>query len=215
MNKGRNFMILMACLLTLSLLTFLTRTKMENTSGVVDQVRYILKSTTNNVTNYEFYFTDKMVMTGILEKDSGKYELSIYIRGEYDKTIKDYLSTTYAYHYTIEGTERSNASVSWSYDEDADENEKTNSPYERITPNVMIAMIFGETSYISLWQAILVAVIAAAGGLIIAKAEELWHIINHRPDNEDPKWDDMTNIKRTGTGILIFDAVLLLVFIFI
>lgn len=69
MNKGRNFMILMACLLLLGLLTFLTRTKMENRSDVVDNVRYILKSSANNVKNYEFYFTDDSYHNG----NAGKY----------------------------------------------------------------------------------------------------------------------------------------------
>ena len=61
MNKGRNIMILMCCLLLLGLLTFLARTKANNYSAVVDDVRYIMKGAEDNVKNYEFYFKDDKV----------------------------------------------------------------------------------------------------------------------------------------------------------
>ena len=76
-------------------------------------------------------------------------------------------------------------------------------------------MIYGVDSYLSLWQALIVAVLAVMGGIVIGKAEELWHIIYKKPDEDNPVWEDMNGIKRTGIGILIFDAVLLIVFIFL
>ena len=197
MNKGRNFFILMSCLLLLGLLTFLTRTKLENRSGVVDNVRYILKSSVNNVKNYEFYFTDDMVMTGTLENADGSY------------------TQPYAYYYTVSGSQKSNAAVEWHYEEDAEEAQKTGEPYERFTERVFISMIYGTDSIITIWQAIAVAIIAVTGGVIIGKAEELWHILYKKPEEENPVWEDMNGIKRTGIGILIFDGVLLLVFIFL
>ena len=76
-------------------------------------------------------------------------------------------------------------------------------------------MIYGTDSIITIWQAIAVAIIAVTGGVIIGKAEELWHILYKKPEEENPVWEDMNGIKRTGIGILIFDGVLLLVFIFL
>ena len=215
MNKGRNFMILMACLLLLGLLTFLTRTKMENRSDVVDNVRYILKSSANNVKNYEFYFTDDVIITGTLENTGEGYNLYLYIRESYDETLQDYLTEPYAYYYTIRGTQKQNATVEWHYTEDLDESQKTDQPYERFTERVFSSMIYGVDSYLSLWQALIVAVLAVMGGIVIGKAEELWHIIYKKPDEDNPVWEDMNGIKRTGIGILIFDAVLLIVFIFL
>ena len=215
MNKGRNFFILMSCLLLLGLLTFLTRTKLENRSGVVDNVRYILKSSVTTVKNYEFYFTDDMVMTGTLENADGSYTLHLYVREAYDETLQDYLTQPYAYYYTVSGSQKSNAAVEWHYEEDAEEAQKTGEPYERFTERVFISMIYGTDSIITIWQAIAVAIIAVTGGVIIGKAEELWHILYKKPEEENPVWEDMNGIKRTGIGILIFDGVLLLVFIFL
>ena len=215
MNKGRNFFILMACLLVLGMLTFLTRTKMENRSGVVDNVRYILRSADNNVKNYDFYFTDELFMKGTLTKEDAGLTLYVSKVDSFDETIEDYLTTPYAYYYTIRGTDRENAEVDWHYTEDITESEKTNAPYERFTERVFISMIFGTEPYITLWQAAVVAALAIGGGLIIGKAEELWHILNKKPEEEDPKWEDMNGIKRAGIAVLIADAVLLAVFIFL
>ena len=68
MNKGRNIMILMCCLLLLGLLTFLARTKANNYSAVVDDVRYIMKGAEDNVKNYEFYFKDRRISQELLDK---------------------------------------------------------------------------------------------------------------------------------------------------
>ena len=215
MNKGRNFLILMCCLLVLGMLTFLTRTKMANRSDVVDNVRYIMKSSSDNIRNYEFYFTDDLVMTGTLTEQEDTYELRIYIREAYDETLQDYLTEPYAYYYVIRGSQKQNASVECHYTEEIGEDQKTDQPYARFTEAVILAMLFGADSYISLWQALLVAILAIMGGGIIGKAEELWHIVYRKPEDVNPVWEDMTAIKRTGIGILIFDAILLIVFIFL
>lgn len=208
-------MILLCCLLLLGMLTFLTRTKMQNYSGVVDNVRYILKSSSDNAKNYEFYFTDAIVMTGTLEHTPEYNILHIYIREAYDETLQDYLTEPYAYYYIIRGTNKQNTSVEWQYTEDLEDAQKTGTPYERFTERVFISMIYGADSFISLWQALTVAVVAVTGGVVILKAEELWHILYKKPEDENPAWEDLNGIKRTGIGILIFGAVLLIVFVFL
>ena len=215
MNKGRNIMILLCCLLLLGMLTFLTRTKMENHTGVVDNVRYILKSSSNNVKNYEFYFTDETVMTGTLTTTEQGYELYLFIREAYDETLQDYLTEPYAYYYIGRGTNKQNAAVEWKYVEDVEEAQKTGTPYARFTEKVFISMIYGEDPIITIWQALAVAVLAVTGGVVIGKAEELWHILYKKPDDENPVWEDMNGIKRVGIGIFVFDAILLLLFIFL
>ena len=215
MNKGRNIMILMCCLLLLGCLTFLTRTKSQNYSEVVDDVRYILKSSTDSVKNYEFYFKDEIVMTGVMETTEEGTIINIYIRESYDETLQDYLTEPYAYYYTVSGTEKDNAVVEWGYIEDIEDSQKLNKPYERFTPEVFKSMIYGTEPYIAIWQALTVAVLALAGGAVILKAEELWHILYKKSEDEYPAWEDMNGIKRVGIGILIFNALLLILFIFL
>ena len=74
-------------------------------------------------------------------------------------------------------------------------------------------MVFGQEPFITISQAVIVAFFAACAGLIIGKAEELWHILYRKDENEYPKWEDMNGIKRVGIGIFIFDAILLVIFI--
>lgn len=213
MNKGRNIMIILCCLLLLGLLTFLSRTKSNNYSDVVDGVRYIMKGAENNVKNYEFYFKDDKVMTGSLIHNAEYSELKIYIRGDYDKTLNDYYTEPYEYTYKIYGTEKDNTYIEWEYTEDIDEALKLNKPYEVFSEEVFKTMVFGQEPFISISQALVVAIFAVGAGLIIGKAEELWHIIYRKNEDDYPAWDDMNGIKRVGIGIFIFDAILLVIFI--
>ena len=206
-------MIILCCLLLLGLLTFLSRTKSNNYSDVVDGVRYIMKGAENNVKNYEFYFKDDKVMTGSLIHNAEYSELKIYIRGDYDKTLNDYYTEPYEYTYKIYGTEKDNTYIEWEYTEDIDEALKLNKPYEVFSEEVFKTMVFGQEPFISISQALVVAIFAAGAGLIIGKAEELWHIIYRKNEDDYPAWDDMNGIKRVGIGIFIFDAILLVIFI--
>ncbi len=219
MNKGRNIMLILCCLLVIGCLTFFARTKASNASAVVDDVRYVLKSSENDVKNYEFYFTDDVVMTGTLHSDKEASTLYLYIRGEYDETLADYYTDSYEYYYVIKGDSRDNATVEWFVDENAESLENAtvypDSPYERFTENVFVSMLFGTEAYISISQAFIVGLLAFLGGIIILKAEELWHIIYRKKEDDTPAWKDMNGIKRVGIGILIFAAVLLIVFIVI
>ena len=213
MNKGRNIMIILCCLLLLGLLTFLSRTKSNNYSDVVDGVRYIMKGAENNVKNYEFYFKDDKVMTGSLIHTAEYSEFKIYIRGEFDKEIQDFYTEPYEYTYKIYGTEKDNTYIEWEYTEGIDEKLKVNKPYAVFSEDVFKTMVFGQEPFISISQALVVAIFAVGAGLIIGKAEELWHIIYRKNEDDYPAWDDMNGIKRVGIGIFIFDAILLVIFI--
>ena len=215
MNKGRNILIVLCCLLLLGLLTFLARTKANNYSAVVDNVRYIMKGAEDNVKNYEFYFVDDKVMTGRLTQNAECSELKIYIRGEFDESINDYYTEPYEYTYKIYGTKKANAYIEWEYTSDAEEALKINKPYAVFSEELFKTMVFGQEPFITIPQAVIVAFFAVCAGLIIGKAEELWHIIYRKDENEDPKWEDMNGIKRVGIGIFIFDAILLICFVVI
>ena len=215
MNKGRNILIILCCLLMLGLLTFLARTKSNNYSAVVNEVRYIMKGAEDNVKNYEFYFVDDKVMTGKLTQTPEYSELKIYIRGEFDENLNDYMTSPYEYTYKIYGTNKSNAYVKWEYSEDIPEELKTNNPYGVFSEDLFKTMKFGQEPFITIPQAGIIAVFAVVAGLIIGKAEELWHIIYKKDPNEDPKWEDTNGIKRVGIGIFIFDAILLICFVVI
>ena len=172
-----------------------------------------MKGAENNVKNYEFYFKDDKVMTGSLIHNAEYSELKIYIRGDYDKTLNDYYTEPYEYTYKIYGTEKDNTYIEWEYTEDIDEALKLNKPYEVFSEEVFKTMVFGQEPFISISQALVVAIFAAGAGLIIGKAEELWHIIYRKNEDDYPAWDDMNGIKRVGIGIFIFDAILLVIFI--
>lgn len=213
-------MILMSCLLLLSVLTFLSRTRMSNSSGVVDNVRYILKSSDGNIKNYEFYFTDDTVMKGTLASESEGYVIKLNVRGEYiegtDGMEGEYIWNPCAYYYKVNGQDKESSSVVTCRDESVTDEEAAGEEFSgRFTDNVIKSMIYGKDPFISIWQAMLVGIIAVTGGAVIVKAEELWHIIYKRPDDDTPAWEDMSGIKKTGIGILVLDAVLLIIFVFV
>lgn len=213
MNKGRNILIILCCLLVLGLLTFLGRTKANNYSDVVDDVRYVMKGSQDNVKKYEFYFKDDKVMTGQLIHTADNLCLKIFIRGEFDEDLQEYYTEPYEYTYFIKGTNKDNAVIEWQYTEDIDESLKTNQPFAVFSQDVMKSMVYGQEPYISIPQAFIVAILAAFAGLIIGKAEELWHILYKKAEDQYPAWEDMSGIKRVGIGIFIFDAILLIVFV--
>ena len=104
--------------------------------------------------------------------------------------------------------------VTWAYAEGFDASFEEE-PFERFSKNVFLTMMFGSSPLVSIPQAVVVAVIAGAGALIIFYAEELWHIVGRKRPEEDPKWEDMTVYKRVGAGIMIGAAVLLLIFVLV
>ncbi len=213
MNKGRNLAILMACLLSLSLLAFLTRQIDAKRTAVVDQVRYIQEITEDGVVQYSFYFVGDRVMEGHLkQEDDGTRIITIYER--IPPKGEEYELEPYGYVYSIAGNSLKDGKVTWAYAEGFDESYEE-APFERFSKNVFLTMMFGSSPLVSIPQAVVVAAIAGIGALIIFYAEELWHIVGRKRPEEDPKWEDMTIYKRVGAGIMIGAAVLLLIFVLV
>lgn len=209
MNKGRNLAILMACLLTLSLLTFLTRTFDSNRTAVVDQVRYIQGDTTDGTVHYDFYFVGSRVMEGELTPKGEGWELVLFDRIPPD--AENYELVPYGYTYEITGSSLKNACVTWRYADGVDSFEKQ--PFELFSQRVFKTMLFGRQPLLAVWQAVVVAVIAAVGALVIGYAEEIWHFHRKKGPDEDPKWEELSLYKRIGGGIMGFAALLLILFV--
>lgn len=213
MNKGRNIAILLACLLSISLLAFLTRQVDDKRTAVVDKVRYIQESTEEGIVQYSFYFVGDRVMEGHLDqKDDGTRIITIFERIPPDD--EEYELKPYGYTYFITGSELENGQVSWKYAEGFDDTFEEQ-PFERFSKNVFLTMIFGGGPLVTMPQAGIVAILAACGALIIFYAEELWHIIGRKRPEEDPKWEELTIYKRVGGGIMIGAAVLLVIFVIV
>lgn len=213
MNKGRNLAIIMCCLLVLSLLTLLAKTRGSNMSGVVDDVRYIKQSADNDIEKYEFYFIEDFVMVARVTKSPEGIKIDISHRGEYIKETDDYeILGDYDYYYVVEGTNKENAVVT-AYKNEGFEN-TTKDPHEYFTDDFFLTMIYGKDPFISVIQAVIVAAIAAVGGLIIGKAEELC-VFFKREKDYCPKWEELGIYKKIGGGILAVAGVVLIVFVII
>lgn len=203
----------MACLLTISLLAFLTRQIDSNKTAVVDRVRYIQEESEDGVAKYSFYFVGDRVMEGDLtQQEDGSRKLVIYERIPPD--AEEYERVPYGYTYYISGSNLDDGVVTWEYAEGFDASFEEE-PHQRFSKRVFLTMLFGGAPLVSMSQAVLVAVIAACGALIIFYAEELWHFCGRRRPEEDPKWEELTVYKRVGGGIMIFAAILLIVFVII
>lgn len=213
MNKGRNLAILMACLLSISLLAFLTRQIDSKRTAVVDRVRYIQETTEDGVVQYAFYFVGERVMEGHLsQEDDGTRRMEIYER--IPPRAEEYELKPYGYTYIISGSDKASSQVSWEYAAGFDASFEEE-PYERFSKKVFTTMLFGSAPLVSMSQAVLVAIIAACGGLILFYAEELWHLCGRKRPEEDPKWEELTIYKRVGGGVIIGAAVLLLIFVIV
>ena len=195
MNKGRNIAIFLLCLCCVSLLTFLTTLNRENRSGVVDDVRYYLTDTQEDVKSYDFYFVEGDKMSGTLYTDPDQPEYTITV-------------TDYPFSYTVSGTDKKNAVISYTVVDQ--EGAADIAPYSLFTEEFLKAMVYGAAPVLSATEAILVALIAAAGGLILGKAEELWSFFHKTPDKEYPEWEDLSKYRWLGGGVIIC-AVLFLI----
>ena len=74
-------------------------------------------------------------------------------------------------------------------------------------------MVYGGVPVLSVTQAIIVAVIAIAGALILGKNEEIWAFFNKDESKEYPEYSELKKYKVIGGAIMIASAVLLLVFV--
>lgn len=195
MNKGRNIGILILSLVALSLLTFLVNLNRSNSSGIVDNVRYYQTESTDESRTYEFYFVEGDNMTGTLYTGDDSYSVVI---NDYD------------YSYTLTGTSREDAKVTAaSIEDDAD----LSKAYDLFTEDFLISMVYGGVPVLSVTQAIIVAMIAIAGALILGKNEEIWAFFNKDESKEYPEYSELKKYKVSGGAIMIASAVLLLVFV--
>ncbi len=215
MNKGRNLAILMACLLSISLLAFLTRQTDAKRSAVVDDVRYIQEESKDGVQYYAFYFVGDRVMEGhVTQLKDGRQQVVIYERIPPDG--EEYECVPYGYTYFVSGTELENGRVTWQYAEGFNaDSDLPEEPYERFSQRMFLTMFFGRQPLLSIAQAFIVALVAACGGLVIFFAEELWHLCGRKKPEEDPKWEELTIYKRIGGGVMIVAVILLVVFVII
>lgn len=206
MNKGRNIAVLLLCLLCVSVLTFLTTLNKNNNSGVVDNVRYYLVSTLEDTKDYEFYFIEDEKMTGKLFTETIEDNDGNVTGEEYTLSITDH-----PFLYKITGDSKKTAEIEYFViDEEGAENR---TPYDIFTEDFMKSMIFGATPVLSVTEAIIVAFIAASGGLILGKSEELWGYFNKDNEREYPEWNELTKYKAVGGGVIAAAVIILLVLI--
>lgn len=199
MNKGRNIAIFLLCLCCVSLLTFLTTLNKDNHSGITDDVRYYLTDTQEEIKYYDFYFVKAEKMTGTLytDPDSPEYTVTIF---------------NYPFTYTIKGDNKKNAEITYTVtDEEA---ARGMEPFQLFTRDFFKAMIYGAEPVLTVTEAIIVAFIAAIGGLVIGKAEEIWGFFNKDPEKEYPEWEELNKYRYIGGGILGFAVIFLLCLIF-
>ena len=198
MNKGRNIAIGLLCLMCISLLGFLITLNKNNTTGVVDNVRYYLTETSDGVRQYDFYFVNA-------EKKSAT------VTANADETEYTVLIADYPYTYVISGTREKDAKISYyATDEAAAAGVQ---PYETFTEAFFRAMIFGAEPVLKMTEAIVVALIAACGGLVIGKSEELWGYFNKDVTKEFPEWEDMGKYRIAGGCLIGAAVVVLLLFV--
>lgn len=198
MNKGRNIAILLLCMCCVSILTFLTTLNKDNHSGVVDDVRYYLTDTQEDIKSYDFYFVKREKMTGTLYTDPDK--------PEYTVTIAEYPFT-----YTVKGEDKKQAEVTYNItDEEAAQGRE---PFQLFTQDFLKGMIYGAEPVLTVTEAIFIAFIAAIGGLVIGKSEELWGLFNKDSNREYPEWKELYKYRYIGGGIIAVAVILLLGFI--
>ena len=193
MNKGRNILILLICLLCVSILSFLTLLERNNTSGVVDNVRYVLESDDEESGRiYSFYFVEQESVQATAFDDAETWFVTV----EGCPYVYTVVKGTGEVHAFLNGQEAG---------KDA---------YAVYTQELFQTMFIGKDRILYLWQALIVAVICFAGGAIIMYAEEIWHIIKRTPEEVAvPKWSDMKGIKTVGGCVIGAGVVVLLLFV--
>ena len=111
------------------------------------------------------------------------------------------------YRYVISGEREKDAEIQYYVtDEEAAADIQ---PYETFTEAFFLAMVYGAEPVLKMTEAIIVAFIAACGGLIIGKSEELWGYFNKDVTKEFPEWEDMGKYRVAG-GCVIGAAVVIL-----
>ena len=197
MNRGRNIAVILLCLVSFSLLAFLTGLNRNSTSGVVDNVRYYLTDSHDDVRSYDLYFIERDKMSCVVSKMSD----SLYL----------VLIDGYPYSYSLSGNAAAGAEIT----ERAETSNPASDPYGLFRKEFLLSMVYGSKPVLSVTQAIIVAAVAALGGVVLWKQEELWGFFNKDKEKEYPEISDLKKFKLLG-GIMIAAAViLLLVFVII
>lgn len=194
MNKGRNIFLLMTFLLGVSILTFFTVFERNNNSGVVDGVRYYVRSRNDGITAVEFYFPDPGRKEEAEVVDRGDC-VTVSIRG-------------YGYEYSVD-------KETFEVTEELTGEDPGEGAYDTYSEKLLKTLVRGKEKFMKIWQAIIVGAVAVIGGLIILFSEEIWHIVRKKGPDEIPKWKDMTGIKWVGGGFLILALGLLILFVLI
>ena len=191
MNKGRNILLLMIVMLGVSVLAFFTLFERSNTNGVVDGVRYIVVSENDGIKAIKFYFEEPgRVETGE-STDAGDFVV-FNIDGA-------------GYKYTVSKETFEVSAVSTGESEEG--------PFDTYSEELFRTMVKGKEKFMKFWQAIIVAVICLAGGLVILFAEEIWHIIKKKGPDEIPQWKDMNGIKWIGGGVIALGVGVMILFV--
>jgi len=194
MNKGRNILLLLTCLLCVSILAFFTLFQRENTSGVVDNVRYVLDSQENGEKHYGFYFVEGESVKATATEDGDMMNITID-----------------GYEYTYRVNKNTGQSICLKDGQLV----RGDEGFSLYTRDFFKTMAVGRERLLELWQAVVIAVLCFTGGAIILYAEELWHIVYKKDKNEIPEWKDMNVIKYVGAGIIAAGVVLFIIFLFI
>ncbi len=166
----------------------------KETSGAVDGVIFEFKYK-DTVKAYKFYFKEKgNVVSASVSEDNENWIIDV---------------SGYKYSYTVEkSTGKVNAFIGSAL---------TDSPeaFEIYSRDFFKQMMLGREKVLAIWQAVIVAVLVFAGGAVILYAEELWHLVYRKGEDEIPQWKDMNGIKYAGGGIIAAGVILLIVFIII
>lgn len=185
MNKGKNIVILLACLLCLSLYTFLLFSNAQKRAGFVDDVSYSLQGTKDGIKTFMLQNDPKNTVT--VERSSPN---------EWDVSFENE-------SYTVKGNR--NNMITTPYDE----------KNQNVSKSLLSELVFGSPPIINLTQAVITIVIGLIGVSSISKAEELWYIVYKKDKSLYPKMDEIFIFKAVGGIIVGIAVVLLVVFIII
>jgi hypothetical protein len=158
------------------------------TDGVVDGVRYILERKEEDIKYYTLYFMDDTKTTMQVEKTGDSSWIMETNSGTIEVSGKKN-------DFTLVYPEGDNG--------------------ERLTQKVVREIIFGKDPILKPLEALITAVLAAAGGVIIYKAEEIFIFLEGKKLKRDPKWNDFTKYKAIGGVLITIAAVLLILFVFV
>lgn len=185
MDTGKKIVTLLACLLCLSLYTFLLFSNAQKSYGFVDGISYSLQSSKDGVKTYTLQNNEKNTI--IVERIS---------TNEWQVSYKDS-------SYIVKGS-KNNISITASDDQNQNANKL-----------LLNELVFGPPPIITLLQAVITIVIGLIGVYIISKAEELWYIVYKKDKEQYPKLDEIKIFKTIGGIIIAVAVIVLIVFIVI